>query len=66
VGVEAGLHFAGESFVADPEGRVLARGKSLEEDLVITDVDLGACRTSTARRLFWRDRRPELYREWLG
>jgi beta-ureidopropionase len=66
VGVEAGLHFAGESFVADPEGRVLARGKSLEEDLVITDVDLNACRTSTARRLFWRDRRPELYREWLG
>jgi len=66
VGVEAGLHFAGESFVADPEGRVLARGRSLEEDLVITDVDLKACRTSTARRLFWRDRRPELYREWLG
>jgi N-carbamoylputrescine amidase len=66
VGPEAGLHFAGESFVADPEGRILARGKSLEEDLVIADVDLRACRTSTARRLFWRDRRPELYREWLG
>jgi beta-ureidopropionase len=66
VGVEAGLHFAGESFVADPEGRVLARGKGLEEDLVIADVDLNACRTSTARRLFWRDRRPELYRDWLG
>jgi hypothetical protein len=45
---------------------VVARGKSLEEDLVIADVDLQACRTSTARRLFWRDRRPELYRDWLG
>jgi N-carbamoylputrescine amidase len=66
VGREAGLHFAGESFVVDPEGKVVARGKSLEEDLVIADVDLRACETSTARRLFWRDRRPELYREWLG
>lgn len=66
VGPEAGLQFAGESFVVDPDGKVIARGKSLEEDSVITDVDLRACQTSTARRLFWRDRRPELYREWLG
>jgi beta-ureidopropionase len=66
VGPEAGLHFAGESFVADPEGKVLARGKSLEEDLVIADLDLTACARSTARRLFWRDRRPELYRGWSG
>ncbi|HEV7784350.1 MAG TPA: hypothetical protein VGQ28_03370 [Thermoanaerobaculia bacterium] len=29
------------------------------------DLDLEACKTSTARRLFWRDRRPELYRGWL-
>jgi beta-ureidopropionase len=65
VGEEGKLHFAGESFVVDPEGRVIARGKSLEEDLVIADIDLEACKTSTARRLFWRDRRPELYRGWL-
>ena len=62
----AGLHFAGESFIVDPEGKVLTRGKSLEEDLVLADLDLTACARSTARRLFWRDRRPELYREWLG
>jgi beta-ureidopropionase len=65
VGEEANLHFSGESFAVDPEGRVLARGKSLEEDLVIADLDLDLCRESTARRLFWRDRRPELYRGWL-
>jgi N-carbamoylputrescine amidase len=65
VGEEGKLHFAGESFVVDPEGRVVARGKSLEEDLVIADLNLEACKTSTARRLFWRDRRPELYRGWL-
>jgi predicted amidohydrolase len=66
VGIEGKLHFAGESFAVDPEGRVIARGKSLEEDLVIVDLDLAACKTSTARRLFWRDRRPELYPRWLG
>ena len=65
VGVEGRLHFSGESFVVDPEGRVLARGRSLEEDLVLADVDLAACRTSTARKLFWRHRRAELYRGWL-
>jgi beta-ureidopropionase len=66
VGIEAKLHFSGESFVVDPEGRLVARGKSQEEDLVLADVDLAACATSTARRLFWRHRRPELYRDWLG
>jgi beta-ureidopropionase len=65
VGEEANLHFSGESFVVDPEGRVVARGQSLEEDLVLADVDLSACARSTARRLFWRDRRPELYEGWL-
>jgi N-carbamoylputrescine amidase len=65
VGAEERLTFSGESFVVDPEGQVIARGKALEEDLVITDVDLTRCATSTARRLFWQDRRPELYPAWL-
>ena len=65
VGREDRLHFSGESFVVDPEGQVLARGRSGEEDLILVDIDLDKCATSTARRLFWRDRRPDLYREWL-
>ena len=64
-GREERLTFAGESFVVDPEGQVLARGRRLEEDLVVAELDLGRCAQSTARRLFWRDRRPELYGEWL-
>ena len=64
VGEEDRLTFAGESFVADPEGRVIARGGTLTEEIVVADLDLGACDTSTARRLFWRDRRPDLYRAW--
>ena len=65
VGLEGKLHFAGESFAVYPEGRVIARGKSLEEHLVLTDVDLSLCAAYTTRRLFWRDRRPELYGRWL-
>lgn len=64
VGEEDRLTFAGESFVADPEGRVIARGGTLVEEIIVSDLDLRACEASTARRLFWRDRRPDLYRDW--
>ncbi len=66
VGEEEHLHFAGESFVSDPEGRILARGAAGEDDLVIADCDLDLVRGSTARRLFWRDRRADLYPAWLA
>lgn len=66
VGVEGTLTFAGESFVTDPDGIVTARGKSLEDDLVFADLDLTRCSESNARKLFFRDRRPELYGEWLA
>jgi N-carbamoylputrescine amidase len=65
VGQEDQLTFAGESFVTDPTGRIIARGRRLEDDLMIADLDLAACATSPARTLFWNDRRPELYGEWL-
>ena len=65
-GQEGELQFSGESFVCDPEGKVVARAPLSEEHLLVTDLDLEACRTSTARRLFWRDRRADLYGPWLG
>jgi N-carbamoylputrescine amidase len=66
VGPEEKLTFSGESFVVDPEGQVIARGRRLEEDLVVADIDLSRCDVSTARRLFLRDRRPELYANWIA
>jgi N-carbamoylputrescine amidase len=66
VGTEGDVTFSGESFVSDPEGNVIARGAAGEEDLVIADIDPDRCSDSTARTLFWRDRRPELYDEWLS
>jgi predicted amidohydrolase len=64
VGREERLTFAGESFVVAPDGAVVARGRRMEEDLVIADVDLAACAASPARTLFWRHRRPDAYRGW--
>ena len=65
VGEEERLTFAGESFVVDPAGKVVARGARGAEDLVVVDLDLTACDRSPARTLFFRDRRPELYAGWL-
>jgi len=65
VGVEEHLTFGGESFVSDPAGVILARGKRLEDDLLVVDLDLESCPESTGRRLFRRDRRPELYGPWM-
>jgi len=66
VGVEEKLTFSGESFAVDPDGRVLARGVRLEDDLVLVDLDLERCADSPGRKLFRRDRRPELYPDWIG
>lgn len=66
VGPEEYVTFAGESFVVGPDGAMLGQAKSGEEDLLLVDIDLAQCADSHARKLFWRDRRPELYAEWLG
>ena len=66
VGVEEKLTFAGESFVVDPDGRVMARAKTLEDDLLVVDLDLSRIATSHAKKLFFRDRRPELYAAWVA
>ena len=66
VGQEAKLDFAGESFVCDPAGRIIARAGRGTEEILVCDLDLAQVGSSHARRLFLRDRRPELYGEWLG
>jgi predicted amidohydrolase len=64
VGQEERLTFAGESFVAAPDGAILARAEPLQEALLLADVDLDACAASPARSLFWRHRRADAYRTW--
>jgi N-carbamoylputrescine amidase len=66
IGKEERLEFAGESFVCSPDGNVLARAGLGTEEILYADIDLREAADSHARRLFLRDRRPELYPEWLG
>ncbi len=66
VGEEECLEFAGESFVCGPDGRVLARAPLGEDHILVTDLDLSEVAESHARKLFLRDRRPELYGDWLS
>ncbi|MGI9519183.1 MAG: nitrilase-related carbon-nitrogen hydrolase, partial [Pirellulaceae bacterium] len=65
VGEEEKLTFAGESFVCGPDGRVLARASQGTDEILYCDIDLGEVPASHARQLFLRDRRPELYADWI-
>jgi N-carbamoylputrescine amidase len=65
VGEEEKLAFAGESFVCSPNGEVIARAGTGTDEILYCDLDLCQVDGSHARRLFLRDRRPELYAGWL-
>lgn len=66
VGEEECLTFSGESFVCDPEGVVIARAEQGTDEILYAEMDSEKVKTSHARKLFMRDRRPELYAHWLG
>jgi N-carbamoylputrescine amidase len=66
VGKEPKLEFAGESFVCDPGGSVIARAGKGTEEVLLCDIDPSVAQRSHARRLFLRDRRPDLYADWPG
>lgn len=65
VGKEPMLEFAGESFVCDPEGKVITRAAKGKEETLLCDLDPDLINRSPARRFFLPDRRPELYGHWL-
>ncbi len=66
VGAEERLTFAGASFVCNPAGEVIARAGEGTEEMLYADLDFAEVGRSHARRLFLRDRRPELYADWLA
>lgn len=65
VGEEPKLTFAGESFVSNPSGEIIAKAGSGTEEILYCDIDLQKVQNSHAKNLFLRDRRPELYKDWL-
>jgi N-carbamoylputrescine amidase len=62
VGKEEVDHFAGESYVVDPDGRVIARAPQDRDCILYSDCDLTKVVHSFAKRHFLRDRRPEFYK----
>jgi N-carbamoylputrescine amidase len=65
VGEEEFLTFAGESFVCNPDGIVIAKANGGKNEILYCDIDTEKVKTSHARKLFLHDRRPELYKDWL-
>ncbi len=65
VGEEEKLTFAGESFVCDPAGKVIARAGLGTDEILYCEIDTAEIQSSHAQNLFLRDRRPELYEDWL-
>jgi N-carbamoylputrescine amidase len=66
VGAEPRLTFAGESFVCDPDGVVVARAAAETDEILHARIEFEKAAASHARRLFLRDRRPDLYASWVA
>jgi N-carbamoylputrescine amidase len=62
-GVGGGIDFWGSSFVAGPQGELLAQAGNADEELLVVEIDRG--RTETVRRIwpFLRDRRIDAYND---
>jgi N-carbamoylputrescine amidase len=65
VGSEERLTFWGQSFVADPFGRVIARASSSEEETLVVDLDLSLIEEVRRGWPFLRDRRIDAYGDLL-
>jgi N-carbamoylputrescine amidase len=61
IGVEGKMEFFGRSFVSDPRGKIVARAKEGEEELLVVELDLDLIEQSRQALPFLRDRRPEVY-----
>lgn len=61
VGQEGKLKFWGQSFVADPFGRIIAKASSEEEEILIVPCDLDLIEKTRQNWPFLRDRRIDSY-----
>ncbi|MEN8183439.1 MAG: carbon-nitrogen hydrolase [Myxococcota bacterium] len=63
VGREEEIRFWGQSFVADPYGRVLARASADDEEVLVVELDLARVGRARQEWPFLRDRRIDAYGE---
>lgn len=64
-GVTGGIEFWGNSFIAGPQGELLAEASTTDEQIIIVDIDTE--RTESVRRIwpYFRDRRIDAYQPVL-
>ena len=63
VGQEDVLTFAGGSFITDPFGQLVAQAPEEREAILYAEIDLSECEEAPARKLFFKHRRPDQYRD---
>ena len=61
VGEEDRLTFEGNSYITNPEGRILAQAPKEEDHILYGEVDFSSLEECPAQKHFLRDRRPDLY-----
>jgi N-carbamoylputrescine amidase len=61
VGKEGKLNFWGQSFVADPFGRIIAKASSDKEEVLVVECDLDKIEETRQNWPFLRDRRIDFY-----
>ena len=61
VGREGKLNFWGQSFVADPFGRIIAKASSDQEEVLVVECDLDKIEETRQNWPFLRDRRIDFY-----
>ena len=57
--------FYGQSYFCDPRGKMLAVGSRDKDELIVADLDLDVIKEVRNTWQFFRDRRPETYREMV-
>jgi N-carbamoylputrescine amidase len=61
VGREGKLNFWGQSFIADPFGRIIAKASADKEEVLVVDCDLSKIEETRQNWPFLRDRRIDFY-----
>ena len=58
-----GARFYGSSYFCDPRGQIIAQASDSEDEVLVADLDLALIDEVRTTWQFFRDRRPETYRE---
>jgi len=64
-GLEGVRNHLGRSMVVDPTGSIVAEAGGGVDELVVATIDLEATERERKKIPWWRDRRPELYRDLI-